>query len=97
MCPYFYKKLKWLECLWWHLVWLVLSLSTEGLKSSLPVYAFSINIPVYRIDFKSATDIAEYSQDARPGPEPSLGDQSGQPIATEWRQQAKTRIIYNIS
>ena len=58
---------------------------------------FSVNIPVYRIDFKSVINVTGYLQDARPRSEPSSGDQSGWTIATKWRRQAKTRFTYNIS
>ena len=44
-----------------------LSLPTEDLKSSLLVMCFSVNIPVYGIKFKSASDVLEYLQDERPG------------------------------
>ena len=74
-----------------------LSLLTEDLKSSLPVCLFSINISVCRIDFKLTGGVLGYFQSARPGSEPSSGDQSGRQVATKWRQQAKIRFIYNIS
>ena len=67
-----------------------LSLPTEGLKSSLPVYMFSVNILVCEIEFKSTSDAPEYGQDTRPG------SRAREPwIAMEGTQQAKTKFMHN--
>ena len=49
-----------------------LSIPTENLRFSLPACMFSINIPVYRLDFKSTVDIARYLQNVEPGLKPSI-------------------------
>ena len=59
-----------------------LSLLIEDLKSSLPVYLFSINIPICRIDFKLVADVSGYFQSARPRPKRSSGVQSWRRIVT---------------
>ena len=50
-----------------------LSISTENIRFSLPVYMPFINIPVYRLDFKSVANVSGYLQNAGPGLEPNLG------------------------
>ena len=60
-----------------------LSVPTENLKFSLPVYMFSINILVYRIDLKSAAEFSEYLQDAGPRLKFSLGNLGGQLTTTK--------------
>ena len=56
-----------------------LSVLTENLRFSLPVCLCSINIPVYRLDFKSEAEVTEYLPNARPGLElvrkTKVGDQ----------------------
>ena len=37
-----------------------LSIPTKNLRFSLHVYMFSINISVYRLDFKSPADVSRY-------------------------------------
>ena len=39
-----------------------LSIPTKNPRFSQPVYLCSINIPVYRIDFKSTSEVSEYNQ-----------------------------------
>ena len=51
-----------------------LSVPTGNLKFSLPICMFSTNIPIYRIDLKSAADGSGYLQDAWPGFESSSGN-----------------------
>ena len=50
-----------------------LSIPTEDFKFSLPACVFSINIPIYRLNFKSASDVMGYIHNARPGLKPSTG------------------------
>ena len=61
MCPLFHNKLKQLKYLWWHLTcsvdW-VYQLRT--LDSHYLFVCFSINIPIYKVGFKSATRLWDY-------------------------------------
>ena len=56
-----------------------LSVPTKNLRFSLPVCLCSINITVYRLDFKSKAEVTKYLLDVRPGLEPvqkiEVGDQ----------------------
>ena len=50
------------------------SVPTEDYKFSLLVCIFFVNIPVYRLDFKSAIDVMGHIHDARPGLKPNGGN-----------------------
>ena len=41
-----------------------LSVPTENLRFSLPIYLCSVNILVYRLDFKSEAEVTKYLSDA---------------------------------
>ena len=51
-----------------------LSIPTKNLRFSLLACVFSINILVYRLDFKSTVDVVRHLHHARPGLDAPFGE-----------------------